>query len=135
MNTIENDKYSHITHDPAKKFLHLTWLPATAEMTVDDFKQSMIGASDIVLAKAVESVLVDVRGFQCNFELAGCDEWRVENIVPKYNKVLKRFAWMAGAQMPQLPGGGEAFQKPGENYQSRWFYDEAAAIAWATADV
>jgi len=139
MSTIDKDQFGHITLDAAKKFLRLDWLPAAAEMTADDFKRTLTVAADVVLAHSVESVLVDVRDFRCNAELGSqmgeVEAWRTQNIVPKYNQVIKRFAWLAGAQMPELPGGGNAYQKEGEAYQSRWFRDEAAAISWATASI
>jgi hypothetical protein len=131
MTTIDQDKFGHITLDEATKCLRMTWFPATAEMTADDFKRTLTAAADAALSHSVESILVDVRGFGQNPALAECNSWRVENIVPKYNQVLKRFAWIASDKMPQLPGGGDVYQGEGETYQSRWFRDEAAAVAWA----
>jgi hypothetical protein len=83
------------------------------------------------LMHAAESILVDVRDFRSKTAME-VDDWRVQNIVPKYNKVLKRFAWLTGEQPPQLPSGGNVYQNEGETYQNRWFRDEAAAISWAT---
>ena len=134
MNTIDKDKYGHITHDVAKKCLRMNWFPATAEMTADDFKHSLSVAADAALAHSVESILVDTRDFRPNSALGEVHAWRVQNIVPKYNKVLKRFAWLSGAELSQLPGGGDTFQNAGETYQSRCFCDEAAAISWATTN-
>ena len=61
-------------------------------------------------------------------------EWRVQNIVPKYNKILKRFAWLGSAELAELPGGGNVFSNEGETYENRWFRDEAAAVSWATTN-
>ena len=133
MNTIDKDKYGHITHDVARKFLRIDWFPTTAEMTADDFKRSLTVLADAAVAHAAESILVNVRDFRSKTAME-VDAWRVQNIVPKYNKVLKRFAWLAGEQPPQLPGGGNAYQNEGETYQNRWFRDEPAAVSWATAN-
>jgi hypothetical protein len=131
MNTIDKDKYGQITHDPARKLLRMDWFPSTAEMSSDDFKRSLTVLADAALAHAAESILVDVTDFRSKAAME-IDAWRVQNIVPKYNKVLKRFAWLTGAQPPQLPAGGDTYQNEGETYQSRWFRDEAAAVSWAT---
>ncbi|MHA3770051.1 hypothetical protein ACXR0O_00775 [Verrucomicrobiota bacterium sgz303538] len=134
MNTIDKDKYGHITYDAAKKYLRMDWLPAASEMTADDFKHSLTVAADAALAHSVESILVNVRDFRSNPALAELCEWRVQHIVPKYNQVVKRFAWLVGTQTPQLPSDGNTFQNAGETYLSRWFRDEAAAISWATTN-
>jgi hypothetical protein len=131
MNTIDKDKYGQMTHDAARKFLRMDWFPATKDMSADDFKRSLTVLADAAVANAAESILVDVREFRSQAAMQ-VDNWRLQNIVPKYNKVLKRFAWLAGAQPAQLPGGGDSYQNEGETYQNRWFRDEAAAVSWAT---
>lgn len=110
----------------------MQWFPATAEMTPDDFKHSLTVAADAALAYGVESILVDVRDFHPSAACMELNAWRVQNIIPKYNQVLKRFAWLGGAELAQTPGSGNTYQGAGESYQSRWFQDEIAAISWAT---
>ncbi len=131
MKTIDKDKYGHIILDAARKYLRMDWLPAAGEMTADDFKRSLSVAAEAALAHSVESVLVDVRDFSPNPALADICEWRVQHIVPKFDQVIKRFAWLAAAEAPQLPNDGNTFQNTGEAYLSCWFRDEAAAISWA----
>lgn len=133
MNTIDKDKYGQITHDTERRFLRLDWFPTTAEMSADDFKRSLTVLADAAVANTAQSILVDVREFRSKAAME-VDAWRMQNIVPKYNKVLKRFAWLAGAQPAQLPGGGNTYQNEGETYQNRWFRDEAAAVSWATTN-
>lgn len=132
MKTIDKDPYGHITLDAARKFLRMDWLPAASEMSADDFKRSLSVAAEAALAHSVESILVDARDFRPNPALAEICEWRERHIVPKYNQVIQRFAWLAAAQASQLPGDGKPFQNSGEAYLSCWFRDEAAAISWAT---
>ena len=129
MTTLHKDQFGQLTHDAARKFIRFNWFPATAGMTADDFKHSLTVAADAAVANGVESILVDVRDCRPNPAMGEVCEWRVRNIVPKYNQVLKRFAWLTGAE---LPGGGEAYSNEGETYQNRWFLDEAAAVSWAT---
>ncbi len=77
---------------------------------------------------------MDARDLRPNSAMSEVYEWRVQNIVPKYNKVLKRFAWLGSAELAELPGGGNAFSNEGETYENRWFRDEAAAVSWATTN-
>lgn len=111
----------------------MDWFPATAEMSAEDFKQSLTVLADAALTHSAESVLVNVRDFRSQAPME-VDAWRAQNIVPKYNQVLKRFAWLTGAQPPQLPGRGNPYQNEGETYHNCWFRDEAAAISWATTN-
>lgn len=134
MKTIDKDPYGHISLDAARKFLRMDWLPAASGMSAEDFKRTLGVAAEAALAHAVECVLVDAREFRPNPALAEICEWREQEIVPKYNQVIQRFAWLAAAEAPQLPGDGQPFQNPGEAYLSCWFRDEAAAISWATDD-
>lgn len=110
----------------------MDWLPAAGEMSAEDFKRTLGIAAEAALAHAVEGVLVDAREFRPNPALAEICEWRERTIVPKYNQVVRRFAWLTSADAPQIPGDGEPFQNAGEAYLSCWFRYESAAIAWAT---
>lgn len=134
MTTLLKDQFGHLTYDEAKKLIRLNWLPATAKMTADDFKHTLTVAADAVLAHSVEGILVDARDLHPNPAMGEVYAWRVQNIVPKYNQVLKRFAWLGSADMPEMPGGGNAFSSEGETYVNRWFRDEAAAVSWATTN-
>ena len=108
----------------------MDWFPATGEMSAEDFKRTLGVAAEAALAHSVEGVLVDAREFRPNPALAEICEWRERHIVPKYNQVIRRFAWLTAAEAPQVPGDGQPFQNPGEAYLSCWFRDEAAAITW-----
>jgi hypothetical protein len=103
-------------------------------MTLDDFKHSTTILADTTVAHSAESVLADLRDFRFNVPHE-FEAWRMQNTVPKYNKVVKRYAWLAGAQPRQLPGDGKVHQNEGETYYRRWFRDEAEALSWGTSDV
>jgi hypothetical protein len=134
--TLDKDEFGQLTHDAARKFLRFVWFPATVDMTIDDFKRSLTVVADAALAHSVESILVDVRDFSSMSAMEDArfvmEAWRGRNIVPKYNKVFKRLAWLADDQLPKLPGGGYVYSYEGETFQNRWFRDEAAALLWAT---
>jgi hypothetical protein len=131
---IHKDEYHRITHDASTNLIRIDWLPDTAKMSLDDFKHSLTILVDATVANSAKSMLVDLRAF--HFKSAHeVEAWRMQNTVPKYNKVIKRWAWLATAQIPQLPGDGKAHQNEGEAYHRRWFRDEAEALSWATSDV
>ena len=100
-------------------------------MSTDDFKRTLTVLADTAVEKSAEGIMIDVRQFR-SIAAREIDDWRLQNIVPKYNSVLKRFAWLAGDQPPDLPGGGEPYQNEGEAYMNRWFRDETNAINWVT---
>jgi len=132
MKTIDEDKFGEITLDEDSLLLTLTWFPETADMTADDFKRSLVALAEAVENSESPAVIVDVRDFRSEAAMQ-IDDWRIENIVPRYNKHLHRFAWVAGASKPpELPGGGEEYQNDGETYKNRWFRDLEAAAQWAT---
>ncbi len=131
MKTLDKDAYGIITHDSDKNFLRLDWLPETEKMSADDFKRTLTVLADTVVDENAEGILVDVRQFRSKAAM-GIDSWRLVNIVPKYNQVLKRFSWLAGDQPPELPGGGSPYKNEGEMYENCWFRDENKAVTWAT---
>lgn len=131
MTIIDKDDYGVITFDAVNNTLRLDWFLETESMSADDFKRTLTVLADTVVEKGVEGALVDVRQFRSKVAME-IDEWRLENIVPKYNKVLKRFGWLAGEQPPQLPGNGQAYQNDGENYHNKWFRDESLVLEWVS---
>jgi hypothetical protein len=99
---IEKDRFGTIAFDPLRRLLFLIWLQGADKMPVDILKGNLSIFADLILEKNIESVLVDLR--------EGCPRltnemhlWRQENIVPKYNIVLKRCAFLASITTGKLP--------------------------------
>jgi len=130
MSTILEDQFGTLVHDETTNLIRLDWFPATEELTLEDYKRTLTALADAVSEHQAAGMLVNVRDFRSG--VPGEDGgWREEVIVPKYNTVLKRFAWLAGEKPAELPGGGAPYCNEGEDYENRWFRDEAEAVAWA----
>ncbi|NKB88821.1 MAG: hypothetical protein GKS06_11445 [Acidobacteria bacterium] len=132
MSTIDADDFGTIERDETTNLVRLSWLPETEDMTLEDFRNTLTVLADAVVEHGASGALVDVREFRSEVPEED-DGWREEVIVPRYNTVLSRFAWLAGPEFEELPGGGGVYSNDGEEYANRWFHDEDEAIAWATA--
>jgi len=120
--TTERD-YWQMTHRPADSAVLLRWTTATAAMTDDDFKDALEAFVDLAEGRRALNLLVDVRDFRhpVGEELG---VWRGAAIVPRYNRAgIRKFAYVVTG--PGGPSGG-----PGENFETRAFDSEAAALAW-----
>ena len=115
--------YWQMTHRPAEVAILLRWTPATAAMTDADFKDALEAFADLAEGRRARNLLVDV----CNFrhemgEALGV--WRREAIVPRYNRAgIRKFAYV-------VPGAGGPSSGPGEDFETRAFDNEDAALAW-----
>jgi hypothetical protein len=115
--------YSIRYHKP-EKFVCLVWLPGTAGMTDQDFKEALEVFAEGALQHRAERLMIDVTEFRHR----PSDEvltWRDEVIVPKYNQArVKRVAWV-------WPGeGGDTATGEGTGYVNRYFSSEEEALAW-----
>jgi hypothetical protein len=122
------EDYWQLTHRPAEAAIVLRWTPATATMTDDDFKDALEAFADLAEGRRASNLLVDV----CNFrhemgEALGV--WRGEAIIPRYNRAgIRKFAYV-------VPGAGGPSGGPGEDFETRAFDSEDAALAWFREDV
>ena len=124
--TTEQD-YWQMTHRPADSAVLLRWTPATEAMTDDDFKDALEAFADLAEGRRARNLLVDVRDFRHQVgEALGV--WRAETIVPRYNRAgIRKFAYV-------VPGAGGPSGGPGEDFETRAFDSEDAALAWFRED-
>ena len=118
--------YSIRYHKPGR-FVCLTWLPGTAGMTDQDFKEALEVFADCALQHHAERLMIDVTEFRAR-PSAAVLTWRDEVIVPKYNLAgVKKLA----RDWPGEPGDtatGEDSQ-----YTNRYFSTPDEALAWIAA--
>ena len=116
----------------ATGLIKFSWLPASGSMEFEHFRKTMLALSDIVVARQTKSLLSDLRHFlyraPVNIAL-----WNKQILVPRHNRTLKRHAWLVSEAYHSLPESGRTYRKSEERYLSRWFTDEAEAMAWATS--
>jgi hypothetical protein len=118
-----HEDYWHMTHRPAEAAIVLRWTPATATMTDDDFKDALEAFADLAEGRRASNLLVDVCSFRHEMgEALGV--WRGETIIPRYNRAgIRKFAYV-------VPGAGGPSGGPGEDFETRAFDSEDAALAW-----
>ncbi len=117
--------------DASKKLLRMTRTPATASMSLDDFKEALHNLAGFAHDQPTRSILVDVRQFRYR-PPAELGNWRDEVISPRYVKAgIKRFGYIAPtAMMSMMKSSG---QRPNRGFEEDAFDDEAKAIAWLSA--
>ncbi|HEX8784358.1 MAG TPA: STAS/SEC14 domain-containing protein [Steroidobacteraceae bacterium] len=115
--------YSIRYHKPEKSVC-LTWLPGTAGMTDQDFKEALEVFAEGALQHHAERLMIDMTGFRGR-PGAAVRTWRDEVIVPKYNQAgVKKIAWV-------WPGeAGDTATGEGTQYANRYFSSEDEAQAW-----
>jgi hypothetical protein len=120
-------------HDPG--YLELRWLPATAEMTDEDWMTGLMVLATEAAAIGTSAILIEATQFGHSFaDRDACMTWRDEHVIPLYNRAgVKRFAFVMpnGFPGPTAESGGQP-QIDGSTAQflTQWFLDRSAAVAW-----
>ena len=124
---IKNEAMYSIRYHKPERFVCMTWLPGTASMTDQDFKEALEVFADSALQHHAERLMIDVTEFRGR-PSAAVLTWRDEVIVPKYNQAgVKKLAWV-------WPGeAGDAASGEGTQYTNRYFSSADEALAWIEA--
>jgi hypothetical protein len=115
--------------------MSFVWTEQSVAMTVDDYKDAIRAYARLVLKHRTRRVLVDLRSFRYRVEDPDAvGAWWADEIVPLYNQAgLEKLAFVlpeGEAPPDETPADAQA----GENFVTRQFGSEQAAIAWLTAD-
>lgn len=131
MTETARNRWGAVLHHEPEGILELRWLPATAEMSDDDFKSTLeLYAGEAERARA-PSLLIDATQFRHGL---GPDvmEWRDREIIPRYNAAgCTKFAF----HMPKgFPGavetGGTPVVSPPARFPTAWFTEREHAVEW-----
>ena len=115
--------YSIRYHKPAK-FVALTWLAGTADMTDQDIKEALEVFAEGALQHHAERLMIDMTEFRGR-PGAAVLTWRDEVIVPRYNRAgVKKVAWVWPGELGEMAAGA------GTQYTNRYFSSEDEALAW-----
>ncbi len=115
--------YSIRYHKP-EKFLCLTWLPGTAAMTDQDFKEALEVFAEGAVQHRAQRLMIDVTEFK-HRPSTEVLTWRDQVIVPKYNEAgVKKVAWVWPGERADVATG------EGTRYTNRYFSSEEEALAW-----
>ena len=113
-----------IRYQKPGRFVALTWLAGTAEMTDQDFKETLEVFAEGALQHHAERLMIDMTEFRGR-PGAAVLTWRDEVIVPKYNRAgVKKIAWV-------WPGeAGASATGDSTQYTNRYFSSEDEALTW-----
>ena len=118
--------YSIGYHKP-KRLVRLKWLSGTAEMTDQDFKETLEVFAEGALQHHAQRLVIDVLELK-HRPSAEVLAWRDEVTVDKYNRAgVKMVAWVWPGNTPSnMP------TSKNDKFETRYFSTEAEALAWIT---
>ena len=118
--------YSIVYHKP-EGLVRLKWLPGTAAMTDQDFKETLEAFAESILQHHAQRLVIDVLEFKGR-PSPEVLAWRDEVTVPKYHKAgVQKVAWVWPGQTP-----GNAAASAKEKFENHFYPTEAEALAWVT---
>jgi hypothetical protein len=128
---LNRDKYGVIRHDPEDGILELEWLETSADMTDDDFKDSMQRYAQLAREHSTPYLLVDVTKFRHSMG-EGVSAWRDEHIIPAYNAAgVKKFAFLFPPDGPgTVEEGKTPAQEPPGEFPTGYFRERRSITEW-----
>lgn len=119
-------------------YLELTWLPATASMSDEDWMTGLMILAPEAEARSASAILIDATEFRHSFaDRDGSMAWRDERVIPRYNRAgVKTFAFVMpeGFPGPTAETGAEPrIDGKSARFPTQWFVDRANAVAWLTS--
>ena len=119
--------------DEHASLMSFVWAERSVAMNADDYKGGIRAYARLVLQHRARRALVDLRRFRYRPEdphlLAS---WWAAEIVPLYNEAgLLKLAFVI-LESEQAPDETPVEVQAGENFVTRQFASEQAAIAWLT---
>ncbi len=134
---LARNRYGIVVAHDEPAYLELSWLPATSDMSDDDFKTGLMMLASEAEALAPSAILIEATRFNHDFEaFKATMAWRDENVIPRYNAAgVAKFAFLmpAGFSGPTAENGSEPRQDgPAAEFPTQWFTGRDRAVAWLT---
>jgi len=108
------------------RLVRLTWLPGTAGMTDQDFKESLETFAESILQHSAQRLIVDMREVKSR-PSPEVLAWRDDVIVSKYNRAgVRKVAWI----WPGTTGGPSTRER--DKFENHYCSTESEAFAWVT---
>jgi hypothetical protein len=125
------DRFATIDFDASVNVLSLTWTEATAEMSSDEAKESLLRFAETANEHPGANLIVDVRHFRHAWD-AEMDAWRDREVMPIYNRArVRRFAFLTppgtASNQPPAPMGPATFD-------TAWMDSQDAIDAWFSSE-
>ncbi len=128
---LHRDDFGVVSHDVAAELLELEWLEGSANMTDDNFKESMKRYAMCAEQLRPGNLLVDVTKFK-HSPGANVGAWRDREIIPRYNTAgVRRFAFIVPHGSPgTVEQGNSPAQEPPGQFPTAYFDDRQDALNW-----
>jgi hypothetical protein len=130
---VARNQWGVVLHHPDSHMLELKWLPATREMTDDDFKATLeLYTSQGERLQPIRSGLIDATKFFHTFADSETLAWRDAHIIPRYSAMgMTRFAFHVPAGAPgTVEAGGTPAAEGSATFPTGWFSTRAGASGW-----
>ena len=128
---VARNEWGVILHHEVLGTLELRWFATTADMGDEGFKETLELLAEQCERFRSPYVLVDSMEFRHRMG-EGVNEWRDENIVPRYNAAgVTRFAFLVPEGVPgTVESGGTPAADGPANFPTGWFSGRERAIGW-----
>ena len=128
-------RFGVVTSHEAPAHLELRWLPATGQMTDEDWKAGLLTLAAEAEASGRAGILIDATDFRHGFtDRDGAMAWRDQHVIPRYNEAgVQRFAFLMpeGFPAPTAETGAEpVVDGPAARFPTQWFLGRDLALAW-----
>lgn len=130
---VYNTKYVHLAFFAEQELIEMTWLPATEEMTEEEFKQENINYISIILKLSPKNMYSDTTNllFAIRPEL---QEWSQTIIVSLIEKGLNKVAILISKDLIVQLGVEQAMEeKEASKLNTRYFDNKEEAKEWLLA--
>ena len=136
-NELARNRHAVVIGHDDPTYLELSWLPATNDMTDEDFMTALMMLATEAQALAARAILIDATRFGHDFaDFDATMAWRDERVIPRYNTAgVDRFAFVMpeGFPGPTAENGAEPrHDGPAANFPTQWFTERTNAVAWLT---
>src|SRR4029453_3853064 len=130
-------RYGLVLRHDAPDALELTWLPATAAMTDEDWKTGLMLLAAEAEALSPPAILIDATRFDHQFsDRDGLMAWRDHHVTPRHNHAgVKKFAFVMPPGFPSSTaesGAQPSVDGPTAQFPTQWFLDRPTPLAWIT---
>jgi hypothetical protein len=125
---VYEDRWGEILDRETEDLVEFRWFDSTAEMSADEFKDSLANFAACVEKCGRHHVLVDNTSFRMSpSKMDG--PWRDANIIPRYNAAgVTRFAFQMPPGMPMI--GSPPAQEGPARFPTAYFGRRQEALDW-----
>lgn len=130
MKTLHTSKYYEILFDTNKSLIIHKALPATSDMSDEDFKQEMLLFAEMCEKYTPTRDLVNL--VNMNYSIAPkMQEWVNTKVFPKFMNMIERMALVTPSGIFEVVALEQTMEEEtAQNFYQKYFDDEEQALEW-----